>query len=111
MKVLWLHHRISSSININAAFLNVSSDGFNDGLQPHNKLPWGYCLVVKVYACSKIKIGAAIGAAKGILNSVNPKRKIDKFDNFNHAKNRRANNKKIRMFKNTTISEIKTTIT
>ena len=36
-------------------------------------------------------MGAAIGAAKGILNSVNPKRKIDKFDNFNHAKNRRAN--------------------
>ena len=88
MKVLWLHHRISASVNINAAFLNVFADGFNDGLQPHNKLPCEYCLVVEVYACSKIKIGAAIGAARGILNSLTPKRKIEKLDNFNHAKNR-----------------------
>ena len=88
MTVLWLHHRISASVNINAAFLNVFADGFKDGLQPHNKLPCEYCLVVEVYACSKIKIGAAIGAARGILNSLTPKRKIDKLDNFNHAKNR-----------------------
>ena len=88
MKVLWLHHRISVSVNINAAFLNVSANGFNDGLQRHNKLPCENCLVVEVYACLKIKTGAAIGAARGILNSVTPKRKIEKFNNFNHAKNR-----------------------
>ena len=39
--VLNLHHRIS------AAFINISADGFNDVLQPHNKLPWEYCLVLK----------------------------------------------------------------
>ena len=47
VKVLWLHHRISSSMNINATFLNVSVDGYNEGLQPHNKLPWEYCLALK----------------------------------------------------------------
>ena len=51
-------------------------------------------LVVEVYACSKIKIRAPIGAATGILNSVTPKRKIETFDNFSHAKNRQGNNKK-----------------
>ena len=41
VKVLWLHRRISASININAhgRSLNVSVDGFNEGLQLHNKLP------------------------------------------------------------------------
>ena len=47
VKVLWLHHRISAAIDINAAFLNVSVDGFNEGLQPHNKVPWEYCLALK----------------------------------------------------------------
>ena len=46
MKVLWLNHRISASFNINAAFLNVSVDGFKEGLQAHNKLP-SYCFALK----------------------------------------------------------------
>ena len=45
--VLNLHHRISAAININAAFINISADGFNDVPQPHNKLPWEYCLALK----------------------------------------------------------------
>ena len=47
MKVLWLHGRNSASFNINATFLNVSVDGFNEGIQPHNKLPLEYCLALK----------------------------------------------------------------
>ena len=51
-----MHHRISAAININAAFLNVSVDGFNEGLQPHNKVPW------ELSKLQKLKIGLTIKA-------------------------------------------------
>ena len=45
----------------------------------------------KYMHAKKIKIEAA----RGMPNSVTQRRKIDKFDNLNHVKNRRANNRKI----------------
>ena len=94
VKVLWLQHRISASVIINA-FLIAFVDGFSKGLQLHNRLLWEYCLALKwkpfyylnwaryhtieaglvleVYANAKKKIGAA----RGIPNSVTQQRKID----------------------------------
>ena len=47
VKVLWLQYTISASIIINV-FLIVSVRGFNEGLQPHNKLSWrDFCLALK----------------------------------------------------------------
>ena len=47
VKVLWLQDTISASIIINF-FLIVSVRGFNECLQPHDKLSWeDYCLALK----------------------------------------------------------------
>ena len=61
-------------------------------------------LVVQVYACAKKQIGVA----RGIPNTVTQQRKMDKFDK---TMLKIANQKKFPMFRNTTISEFKTTIT
>ena len=61
-------------------------------------------LVVQVYAYAKKQIGVA----RGIPNTVTQQRKIDKFDK---TMLNIANQKKFRMFRNTTISEFKNTIT
>ena len=43
VKVLWLQDRILTSVITNA-FVIAFVDGFNEGLQLHNKLSWEYIL-------------------------------------------------------------------
>ena len=65
-------------------------------------------LVVEKYAYAKKKKKKKIGSARGIPNFVTQQRKID---NFDKTMLKIANHKKFRTFRNTTISEFKTTVT
>ena len=70
----------------------------------HYKISTG--LVAEVYACTKKKIKERLGYIEH-PNTAKENGRIRQ----NHAKNRLANHKKFRMFGNTTIVELKTTIT
>ena len=104
-----LHRILASAI----AFLIAFFDGFNKGLQLHNKLSWEYCLalkwkrfyylnwaryhtieaglVVEIYAYAKKKKKIKERPGPGIPNSVTQQKKNRQFRQ-NHAKNRQSQN-------------------
>ena len=129
MKVPWLHHKISASVNINALLI-IFLDGFNritnypgtnyqgilfgtKSVKPL-KTATGHSitdtikagLVGEVYACGKKGLKSGQGYTEHRKTA-----KENRIIRHNHAKNRPANHQKFCMFRNTTISQFKTTVT
>ena len=125
MKVLWLSYRISASVIINA-LLVFSVDRFNRITNYHGNIVW-YALKVWTFltpqlvtvshyqsrSCSssiRMRKKKRLKSGLGFTEHCKTAKKNRTIRHI-HAKNSRANHRKFRMFRNTTISEFKTTVT